>query len=128
MLHKLKELKLLADENIQFEVTDYLRKLNFDIVDVKELSFKGKTDLFLFEYAKKNQRVILTHDSDFGKIIFAGELNFIGIIYLRPGHFNPDNTIYSLKAFFNTKRKISIPFIVSLEKYSEKVKIRIREF
>ncbi len=57
----------------------------------------GYSDKFLLKEAYKEQRVILTHDSDFGKIIFTQSLPFVGIIYLRPGHFSADIIIQSIR-------------------------------
>jgi predicted nuclease of predicted toxin-antitoxin system len=127
MLHKLLELSFLTDENIQPEVVDYLRQRGFDVVDVKELNFYGKTDEFLFSYATGQQRVIISHDSDFGRLLFTGNLTFSGIIYLRPGHLKPEISIFSLKSLFEQHIEINFPFIITIENNLEKVKIRIRE-
>jgi predicted nuclease of predicted toxin-antitoxin system len=127
MLHKLYELSFLTDENIQPEVVEYLRHNSFDIVDVKELNFCGKSDEFLFNYATEQKRVIISHDSDFGRLLFLGNYTFSGIIYLRPGHLKPEISILSLKTLFDQNLEIKFPFIITIENNLEKVKIRLRE-
>jgi predicted nuclease of predicted toxin-antitoxin system len=127
MQHKLYELSFLTDENIQPEIIDYLRKCGFDVADVKELNFYGKSDEFLFNYATEQKRVIISHDSDFGRLLFLGNYIFSGIIYLRPGHLKSEISILSLKTLFDQNLEIKFPFIITIENNLEKVKIRIRE-
>ena len=127
MRHKINESYLLTDENIQSEIVDFLRKNKFDVVDIKELNLNGKSDDFIFKYANKKQRIIVTHDSDFGRLLFSRSLEFSGIIYLRPGHFNPEVSIQSLKLLISQNILVKFPFIITVENNLQKVKIRIRE-
>jgi len=125
---KIKDLGILTDENIQPEVILYLRSEGFDVKDVKELKIAGTSDLRLLELATAENRIILTHDSDFGKIVFTKDVTFVGIVYLRPGHFNADFTISSLNALFSHDFELDIPFIITAENTGETVKIRKRIF
>ena len=127
MLHELKRLKLLTDENIQPEVVDFLRQNNFDVLDIKELNFIGKSDDFIFKFANNKNRIIITHDSDFGRLLFSKSFQFSGIIYLRPGHFNPVVSIRSLEILILQNILINFPFIITVDNNLQKVKIRIRE-
>ena len=127
MQHKINELKLLTDENIQPEVVDFLRKNEFDVVDIRELNYYGKPDHFIFKYANKEKRVIITHDSDFGRLLFSKTYQFSGVIYLRPGHFDPKVSIKSLNILIAQNISINFPFIITVENNLKKVKIRIRE-
>ncbi len=127
MQHKINESYLLTDENIQVEIVNFLRKNKFDVVDIKELNFNGKSDDFIFQYANKEKRIIITHDSDFGRLLFSESFEFSGIIYLRPGHFNPEISIQSLKTLISQNISVKYPFIITVENNLQKVKIRIRE-
>ena len=124
---ELNKLKLLTDENIQSEVLAFIRQNEFDVNDVKELGFTGKSDDFIFKYANNGERVIVTHDSDFGRLLFSKTNQISGIIYLRPGHFNLEVTIKSLKILISQNLRVNFPFIITVENNLKKVKIRIRE-
>ena len=127
MQHKINELKLVTDENIQPEVVAFLRKKNFDVFDIKELNYIGKSDDFIFKFANKEKRVIVTHDSDFGRLLFSKTYQFSGIIYLRPGHFNPQVSIKSIEILISQNLNVNFPFIITVDNNLQKVKMRIRE-
>lgn len=122
----LQSYKLLTDENIDPVVVKYLRQCGFDVKDVKERGWFGMKDTDLVPLAFEEQRVIVTHDSDFGKIVFTQQEPFIGIIYLRPGHFEASPHLQSLRALFDSQLQLQTPFILIAENTGQSVKIRLR--
>ena len=96
------------------------------MVDVKENGWFGRKDIDLMPIAYQEQRVIVTHDSDFGTIIFTKSEPFIGILYLRPGHFDAKPHIQSLNAILDSDLVLKLPFILIAENTGEAVKIRLR--
>jgi len=59
--------RLLADENIERATITYLRKLDHDVEwlgDVSELGLSAD-DTSIVNYARENDRLILTQDDDF---------------------------------------------------------------
>ena len=72
-------------------------------------------------------RVILTHDSDFGRLAIIGREPYLGIIYLRPGHIDPLFTIGSIEALFEAYPDVTSPFIAVVRRQGERVFIRLRE-
>jgi predicted nuclease of predicted toxin-antitoxin system len=124
---KLKELHLLTDENIDPAVLGFLRQEGFDVVDIKEMGWQGKRDIEILEEAHKQQRVVVTQDDDFGKLVFSVKMPFTGIIYLRPGHFFPERTIQAFKTVFLQETLDYIPpFILVIDDKSTHIKIRLR--
>ena len=66
---------LLADENIHPEVVAALAARSKDIRTVHDEALIGALDLEIIRRARELERVILTHDSDFGKIaVLTGEV------------------------------------------------------
>ena len=61
-------MKLLADENISPNSVASLRNLGFDIIHVREIGLRGKPDEEVMDYAMKEDRVLVTIDSDFADI------------------------------------------------------------
>jgi hypothetical protein len=72
------------------------------------------------------ERVVLTHDSDFGGLALMGA-EFIGIVYLRPDHIRADFTIKTLEAIRDNAPEVSPPFIIVAERTGDTVKIRVRQ-
>ena len=124
---KLRDFTFLTDENIQPAVLKYLRNMGLDVLDVKENGLRGTSDSELLRLAFTENRIIITHDSDFGNLAFRESVPLKGIIYLRPGHFDSDVTISSLRALDSADPDLSIPFILVVDNQGTSVKIRLRK-
>lgn len=123
---ELSSFTFLTDENIHPTLVAYLRSEGFIIKDVKEENLIGSSDHKLLSISYQEKMVILTHDSDFGKIIFTEKATFIGIVYLRPGHFDPEFHKTSFAKLLQANLDIQPPFIIVVENSYGKVKIRLR--
>jgi predicted nuclease of predicted toxin-antitoxin system len=64
---RLDELGLVADEKVHPEVVEALRRQGFDVLNVKS-GWIGSTDLEILRRAFAENRIVLTQDSDFGKL------------------------------------------------------------
>lgn len=117
---------LLTDENIHPALVTYLRSEGFTVKDVKEENLIGSSDRKLLSISYQENLVVLTHDSDFGKIIFTKKVDYVGIIYLRPGHFDPEFHKTSFNKLLQANLDIQPPFIIVAENKQGKVKIRLR--
>lgn len=122
----LRNFPLLTDENIHPEVVASLRTRGSDVLDVKESGLIGSSDLLLLRRAYGENRVVVTHDSDFGQLAVANLEPMVGILYLRPGHIDPAFTLETLEALFEKVSEIKAPFIIVAERVSQRIKIRIR--
>lgn len=123
---KLSDFKLLADENIDPELIDYLRNQGFDIKGVKEVGLVAAKDPDWLDLASKEDRVIVTQDSDFGKIVFTQTTNFTGIIFLRLGSLFVNFHIQTIQAILSADPNLSPPFILTAKNVREGVRIKIR--
>ena len=123
----LRDYKLLTDENIDPIITAFLRAEEFDVLDVKEMGWFGRTDLELMPVAFQENRVIITHDSDFGTAVFTQQEPVIGIFYLRPGHFEATPHLQSISAVLNSNLILPDSFILIAENTGPSVKIRLRQ-
>ncbi len=78
--------------------------------------------------ATEQNRIVLTHDSDFGTLVIADGKPFIGIIYLKPCHILPEFTLQSLEAIFNEIDFIENPFIIVAKHNDLTTRVRVRQF
>ena len=75
-------MKFLADENIPLEVVDKLKKDGVDIISASVVN-PGISDEAILSLAKSKRRILITFDTDFGKLIFNGKKENCGVILLR---------------------------------------------
>ena len=101
--------------------------LAFKVCDVKEDGLVGSEDTALLRLALTENRVVLTHDSDFGTLAIAQEEPFIGIVYLRPGHVKPEFTLKTIETLLDQNPDLETPFIVVAVRTGETVRLRIRQ-
>ena len=121
-------LKFLADENIDPELVAFLRSKEIDVIDIKELSLEGSKDADILTFAHGLNRVILTHDDDFGKIIYTQKVSFTGIAYIRPGHFFVEFYIAAFEHLLLQNLDYIYPFILVVEIKDGYFKIRLRNW
>lgn len=125
---RLRHQAFVTDENIHPDVVRALRRDGCDVLDVKESGFVGASDLVILRMALEENRIILTHDSDFGRLAIANSEPILGILYLRPGHIEPAFTLETLEAVFREVDEVASPFILVAERTGDRIKIRIRSF
>ncbi|MCD6217455.1 DUF5615 family PIN-like protein [bacterium] len=75
-------MRFLADESCDFCVVRALRANGHDVLAVSELS-PGVEDSTVIKLAIKENRVLLTEDSDFGQLVFAHRLKNASVIFIR---------------------------------------------
>ena len=115
-------MRLLADENIGLEVVMSLRKDGHDVKSAIE-KLAGATDRKILTTSRKENRIIITSDTDFGELVYNQQLPHVGIILLRLTDQRNRNKILVLKNVFKTHGiEMKYKFIVITE-----AKIRIRE-
>jgi predicted nuclease of predicted toxin-antitoxin system len=74
--------ELLADENIDPEIIDWLRQLGHNVLSVRE-SHRGISDEAVLSIAGENRHILLTADKDFGDLTIRRSLPVRGVILLR---------------------------------------------
>ena len=75
-------MKLLADENVDVPIVEWLQTQGLDLLSIRHTS-PGMSDRAVMELAANQGRVILTNDLDFGELIFHRGLICAGIILVR---------------------------------------------
>ena len=117
-----------SDENIAPELTGWIRKEGYLVSSIAEEHLNGISDKRIIELAFANKQIVLTHDNDFGQMIYTSDIDFYIIIYLRPGHFDGNYHIPVLqKVFENTEHFKSRTLIIG-NRTTDTIKIRIKHF
>jgi predicted nuclease of predicted toxin-antitoxin system len=72
----IQKLSFFADENIQESLIIWLKENNFKVSGIRLENLHGLDDESIIEKAFIEKKVILTQDSDFGKIVFTRNIKF----------------------------------------------------
>ena len=75
-------MKLFADESIESEVVQRLRQEHHEVLHVQEIK-PGLLDEDVLARARAAQAVLLTHDKDFGALVFQKKYLSTGVILCR---------------------------------------------
>ncbi|MDQ7056624.1 MAG: DUF5615 family PIN-like protein [Persephonella sp.] len=75
------KVKILADENVDYRIVEYLKCNNIEIISLIELK-RGISDYEVINLAKELKTIILTEDSDFGAWAFSLKEEINGVIYI----------------------------------------------
>jgi len=83
-------MRIIANENVSTTVIRELRRRGHDVVSVKE-SMRSATDRAVLRRASAEDRLVVTHDKDFGTLAFRWGLPVTsGIVLLRLSGRSPD--------------------------------------
>jgi predicted nuclease of predicted toxin-antitoxin system len=86
-------MRFLVNENIAATVIHELRRVGHDVLSVKE-SMRSERDELTLARAQAEQRIVVTHDKDFGELAFRSQLTAsCGVILFRltGSDLNSDN-------------------------------------
>ena len=96
-------MKFLANENIPKASVNFLRKNNIDVKSIGE-SLPGISDNQVIDLAIQEERTILTHDNDYGKLIFKyGFRPPMGVILFKLSVFQPEDPAKLLLTIISDK-------------------------
>ncbi|GAX43955.1 hypothetical protein NIES4075_49700 [Tolypothrix sp. NIES-4075] len=84
------DIKLLADMNISPQTVTALQQQGLDIIRVSEVMDGTASDLEILEFARQENRVIVTQDLDFSMLLALGGYNKPSLITLRLSLTDPN--------------------------------------
>ena len=106
--------KFLADENIPIKAVKALKQKGIDIIPILEIS-PSLSDKEVLNLANRQGRVIITFDTDFGKLAFKERLEVKGIVLLRFIPKSPHHLAERIEYLLATVIPIENRFIVIRE-------------
>ncbi|HXG60369.1 MAG TPA: DUF5615 family PIN-like protein [Planctomycetota bacterium] len=81
-------MRFLVDENLGVGLALHLRSLGHDAASVAEVA-RGASDEDVLALALKEERILVTEDKDFGRLVFARSLRHAGVMLLKLRHSLP---------------------------------------
>ncbi len=95
-------MRFLTDETVARSTVAMLRRLGHEVSDVREIGMGGAVDEAVAARAKAEQRVIVTHDKDFGDLLRFQPGSHCGAIIVRVHPPLPGTTNSLLESFLAT--------------------------
>jgi predicted nuclease of predicted toxin-antitoxin system len=112
----MKELKFLADVNIEQIVIETIKQMGYEIKAVSEINLRMK-DKEILELAQKEGLILLTNDKDFGELVFRQKCLSNGVILFRiKGENSKEKSVLIRKLLMGYWDKISKHFVVITKK------------
>jgi predicted nuclease of predicted toxin-antitoxin system len=97
-------MRFLLDANISPETAAFLRRqFSFDVLSLLETGQAGLTDFELVNLARKEERIIVTLDLDFGELYHEQSCSAFGVIILRLRDQRIEQVNKVLQKFFQSK-------------------------
>lgn len=93
-------MRFLANENFTSVSVNQLKSIGVDIIWITEIS-PGISDQEVMHLSIEENRIILTHDSDYGELIFKHNYRPPGVIYFRLAQFDTDEPAQILTNLIN---------------------------
>jgi predicted nuclease of predicted toxin-antitoxin system len=84
------DIQLLADMNISPQTVTFLQQQGWDIIRVSEVLPATASDSEILEFARREERVIVTQDLDFSTLLALSGYNQPSLITLRLLASDPD--------------------------------------
>ena len=97
-------MKLLLDMNLSPLLVDLLGHHGYEVVHWAAVGDPRATDRTIFEWAAKNNYVVLTHDLDFGAILAATQERFPSVIQVRTQNVFPKKILPLLLAVLEQQK------------------------
>jgi predicted nuclease of predicted toxin-antitoxin system len=76
-------LRFITDEDVPRSTARVLRDAGFDAVDVRDVGLRGKSDAEVFEFAQRENRLMITCDMGFSNILNFPPSENHGILVIR---------------------------------------------
>lgn len=80
-------MRFLLDESADARLAPWLRSLGHDVTAIAVDHPASLADLQVLAIARRERRILITDDRDFGEMIFAQGFPHAGVIYLRLGEY-----------------------------------------
>ena len=94
----------MLDMGISPKTAVFLRNLGYDAIHLHDLKSDRSTDPAVMQMARNEERILLTHDLDFGELIAASGANAPSVIIFRLRNMKPKNVNRFLNAIITEHR------------------------
>lgn len=95
-------MKIFANENLIEPIIDYLKSSGHDVLSIRDAGLSGISDDEVYQRACKENRIIITMDKDFSRMLRFPPEKCGGIIVVKIYKRTVDNTLSIFKKFYES--------------------------
>ncbi len=86
-------MKFIVDNALSPIIAKGLKKAGFDAVHVRDINMRSSADTIIFEYARQNDRIIVSADTDFGTLLALWKYSKPSVILFRTSDKRPQSQL-----------------------------------
>lgn len=110
-------MRFMVDVPLSPQLAAWLVREGHDAIHAMHAGMERAPDTAIIEFARREQRVIITADLDFPRLLALAEAEGPGLILFRGGNYSEDETIDRLRKALSLVRSEDLPnSIVVIEK------------
>lgn len=117
-------MKILVDMNLSPEWVALLNSEGFEVVHWSEIGLGNAPDVELFDWARKNQAVLFTHDLDFGTLLALTALDSPSVFQVRAYDVTPNalgkRAVQVLRQF---EKELTAGALIVIDEFRERIRI-----
>ena len=109
-------MKFLIDENLGSSISKWLRQQGYDVACIGT-DYSGIDDVDVLKKAYEENRILITCDTDFGRLVFKDQQPHCGIVLLRMADMDFNKImIFLIKVLEEYKNELQNNFVVIADK------------
>ncbi len=111
--------------NLSLLWANMLSELGLESVHWSAIGLAFDPDIVLFEYAKKYDYIVFTHDLDFGAILAASNTDSPSVIQLRDEDIFPsdENVLFLFRIFTQFENELQNGALLTINKQRTKIRV-----
>ncbi len=101
-------MKFFANENLYEPIIEYIRKCSHDVLSIRDAGLSGISDDRVYQKACRENRIIITMDKDFSRILRFPPEKCGGIIVVKIYKRTVDETLSIFRNYFESLQEKDI--------------------
>lgn len=98
-------IKFLIDESVEYDIVLHLRELKFDVTSISEEN-PSISDYEVLETVYIEQRVLITNDKGFSKLVFKEKMKSNGVILMRLPYASTDEKCFKIDKLLKSTKDV----------------------
>jgi predicted nuclease of predicted toxin-antitoxin system len=115
-------MRFLLDQNTDARLLTYLKQLGHDVTQIHRTYPQSIPDPEILSLARREKRILVTDDRDFGEWVFRFKHPHAGVIFLRLGTYAPLELKIARLSFVLTHYKDQLDQFLVVKRGSVRVK------